>query len=102
MATQQDQQKTLYREKVQAELNKLNAQVDEMKAKAAQAQADAKIQYTSQIEELQTKQVAVQKQLEELQSASQDAWEDIKTGVEAAWLDLQQSFQNAVAKFDQK
>ena len=102
MATQPEQEQIIYREKVQAELNKLNAQVDEMKAKAAQAQADAKIQYSSQIEELQTKQVAVQMKLEELQAASQDAWEDIKTGLELAWLDLQQSFQNAVAKFDQK
>ncbi|MEQ8385540.1 MAG: hypothetical protein RH949_24570 [Coleofasciculus sp. A1-SPW-01] len=101
MATEPNQQQ-IYRDKVQAELNKLNAQVDEMKAKAAQAQADTKIQYTSLLEELQTRQVAVQKKLEELQTASQDAWEDIKIGVEAAWLDLQQSFQNAVAKFDQK
>ena len=102
MATQPEQQQIVYRDKVQAELNKLNAQVDEMKAKAAQVQADAKIQYSSQIEELQTKQVAVQMKLEELQAASQDAWEDIKTGVELAWLDLQQSFQNAIAQFDQK
>ncbi|MEQ9359270.1 hypothetical protein [Coleofasciculus chthonoplastes] len=101
MATEPNQQQ-IYRDKVQAELNKLNAQVDEMKAKAAQAQADVKIHYNSLLEELQTKQVAVQKKLEELQAASQDAWEDIKIGVEAAWLDLQQSFQNAVAKFDQK
>jgi len=101
MANQPDQQQ-VYREKVQAELNLLNAQVDEMKAKAAQAQADTKIQYNSLLEELQTRQVAVQMRLEELQAASQDAWEDIQTGVEAAWLDLQQSFQNAVAKFDQK
>ncbi|MEQ8464666.1 hypothetical protein [Coleofasciculus sp. E1-EBD-02] len=101
MATEPNQQQ-IYRDKVQAELNKLNAQVDEMKAKAAQAQADAQIQYNSHLEELQTRQVAVQTRLEELQAASQDAWEDIKIGVEAAWLDLQQSFQNAVAKFDQE
>ncbi|MEQ8756004.1 MAG: hypothetical protein RID09_21180 [Coleofasciculus sp. G1-WW12-02] len=102
MANQPEQQQIVYRQNVQAELDKLNAQVEEMKAKAAQVQADAKIQYSSPIEELQTKQVAVQMKLEELQAASQDAWEDIKTGVELAWLDLQQSFQNAVAQFDQK
>jgi len=100
MATEPEQQQ-IYRDKVQAELNKLNAQVVKMKATADEAEADAKIQYNSLIEELQTRQVAVQERLEELQTASQDAWEDIRIGVETAWLDLQQSFQNAVAKFDQ-
>jgi len=70
-----------------------------MKAKAAQAKADASIEYHSQMEELSTKIDAGYAKLQEIQQASDDAWSDLKTGFEKAWNELDSAFQSAFAKF---
>ncbi|MGB7439968.1 MAG: hypothetical protein WA919_02785 [Coleofasciculaceae cyanobacterium] len=92
-------QREAYYNKVKAEVDKVNAQIAEMNAKAEQAKADAKIQYHSQVEELETKKAAMDVKLKELQLAGEDAWSEMQKGVEAAWNDLQAAFNNASAKF---
>jgi SMC interacting uncharacterized protein involved in chromosome segregation len=96
-----DQKKELYENRVRAELDKLNAQINELKAKGKQAEADTRIQYNSLMQELQTKQAATENKLRELQAASEDAWGDIQSGFESAWIDLQTAFKSAVSKMDQ-
>jgi len=102
MSTTQNlsQNKEVYQQRVRAELDKLNAQINEMKAKADQSKADAKIHYTNIVEDLQTKRAAVEQKLDEMQSASEGAWQEIQVGVENAWNDLQSAFSGAVAKFN--
>lgn len=96
---EQNLNKQAYEEKVKAQLNKLNAQIDEMKAKARQAQADTEIKYHSEIEELSSKWDATFKKLEEFQKAGDGAWKEIQTGFENAWNDLEKSFERATRKF---
>lgn len=93
-------QRRIYQEKVQAEFEKLNAQIDEYRAKASQAQADAKIQYQNQLEKLSAKQAAAEQKLKELQASSEDAWQEIQLGFENAWNDLKGAFSEAVSKFE--
>lgn len=95
------EQKNLYEARVKAELDKLNAQIDELKAKAAQAEADTRLKYQDQVEALSTKQAAVQTKLQEVQAAAGSAWEDMKSGLDAAWQDLQSSFDQAIAEFNE-
>ncbi len=91
--------KEAYRQKVQAEFDKLTAQIDELKAKAAQAEADTKLQYQSHLENLRVKQEAMQNKLEEFQKSGEAAWEELQSGLEKVWQDLEETFQNAVGKF---
>ena len=75
-------EKSAYRQKLEARLDQWRAEIDKLQAKAAEASADARIEYDKQIDELQEKQQDAQAKLEELNDASGDAWKDFKAGVE--------------------
>ncbi|NEQ32883.1 MAG: hypothetical protein F6K04_18095 [Leptolyngbya sp. SIO4C5] len=89
-----------YQNKVKAELDKINAQIAEYRAKADKARAETAVEYNSQAEELLAKRDAAQVKLEELQQASEAAWEDVQRGFEQAWTDLGTAFQSAIAKLE--
>ena len=91
--------KQAYEAKVKAQLSQLNAQIEQMKAKAAEANADAAIEYNKAIEDLTSKRNEAQVKLDEIAKASEDAWEDLKVGFESAWNDLNVAFKSAMNKF---
>lgn len=91
--------KQAYESKVKAQLDNFNAQIDQMKAKAAEANADAAIEYNKMIDDLTNKRDTAQAKLDEIGKASEDAWEDLKVGFESAWNDLENAFKNAMNKF---
>lgn len=99
MATSTETRKA-YKGKVKAQIEKLNAELDEMKAKGKQAKADAAIQYHEKIEELQAKRDDANQKLQELQDAGGEAWEEIRSGFEKAWSDVESAFQKASEKFN--
>jgi chromosome segregation ATPase len=90
-----------YQGKVQAELDKINARINEYKAKAEYAKADAISEYHSQLESLMAKRDAAVSKLEQMQSASAEAWEELQRGFENAWKELDTAMQGATAKFEQ-
>jgi predicted nucleic acid-binding Zn-ribbon protein len=91
--------KDAYQEKMAARLREWRANIDALKARADQAEAEQKIKYYDEIESLRTKQQQVQEKLEELRTASAGAWDEVKAGVEGAWADLQDAAQRAADKF---
>lgn len=97
--TAPDVTKQTYKEKTQLQLDKLNAQLEEIKAKAAQAEADAKVEYHNVIEELTAKRDALQTKLDELGTATEGAWKEIQTGAEKALGELQSAFDKAMTNF---
>lgn len=94
------EQRDNYEAQVKAELDKLNARIDEFKAKAEQAKADAEINYHSTVEELTARRDALLAKWEEMNSASEAAWQDLQKGFEAAWNELAKSFERATQHFD--
>lgn len=98
MATQVNS-KEVYQEKVKAQLEKMNAQIDELKAKGKQAQADASIEYYNQLEQVSAKRDAAQHKLEEMQQSGEEAWSELRIGFEQAWHELNSAFEKAAAKF---
>ena len=62
-----------YEGKVQAHLDKIDAQVDEMIARGKQAEADAKINYHDFIDELETHRDAAKQRLQEVQNSTDEA-----------------------------
>ena len=88
-----------YQQKLQAELDKWESQIDILKANAEKADADMKLQLESQLADLESKQNEAKQRLLELQNASDDAWEDMKTGLQSAWKSLGDAVENASSRF---
>ncbi len=92
-------EKELYRQKMQAQLDEWKAEVDKLKAQTAGASADAQLELNKLIEGLEGKIEEGKTRLAELANASEDAWESIKAGVESAWDSITSAFSDAAAKF---
>lgn len=91
--------KDAYLQKIDAQMEEWKTEIDKMKAKADKADADAKLKYYEQIEELRTKQQAAQEKLRELRNSSEDAWEDLKAGFELARVSLGEAIKSASSRF---
>lgn len=88
-----------YAQKLNAKLDEWQANIDKMKAQAERAQADGKIEYEEQIQELRVKRDEMERKLEELQEANESAWEDVKKGADRAWDNMSKAMQEAWDRF---
>lgn len=91
--------KNAYEQKLQAQLDGWTAEIHKLKAKADKAEADAKIEYYKQIEELRFMQESATNKLAEFKDAGDDAWEDLKTGIDSAWDTLGNAMKAATSRF---
>ena len=92
-------EKELYQQKKQAQLDEWKAEVDKLKAQASGASADAQLELNKQIEALEGKVEEGKTKLAKIADASEDAWESMKEGVESAWDSMKSAFSDAAAKF---
>lgn len=90
--------KEAYQQMMEARLAEWGTRINELKAKADKAEAQAKVEYYKQIDALRNQQAAVQEKLRGLKDAGEGAWEDLKAGLEKAWDDLQTSIETAISK----
>ncbi len=88
-----------YYEKLEAQLKDWGKQIDELKAKAAQASAEMKEKYDETLQVLIAKRDEVASRLLELRKSGDEAWVDIKVGLENALDEMRGAFDNAVSKF---
>jgi hypothetical protein len=88
-----------FEEKLDAQINELNAQIALLKTKTDKAKAEVKIEYLTKIKTLQIKRDATKAKLHELKASGDDAWDDLKLGAEKAWDDLKGAFHAAATKF---
>lgn len=88
-----------YVQKMKARLDEWNADIDKLAAKAEAAEADAKIAYQAQVENLRTKHAEAGQKLEELGAASEGAWEDMRSGIESAWQSIGTAVKDAFSRF---
>ena len=89
-----------YVQKLKAQLDEWNADIDKLAAKAAQAEAGMKIEYQNQLNELRGKRDDVRGKLSAIQEAGEGAWEDLKEGLENSWEILKMSFNKAKTEFE--
>lgn len=89
-----------YVQQLKAKMDEWNAEIDKLQAKADQAEAEAKIEYHEQIEDLRAKRKEVEDKMAELQQASEGAWEDLKQGLENSWEILKGAFAKAKSRFE--
>ncbi len=88
-----------YLEKLKAKMDQWNAELSRLEAKANEVEADAKIEYKTQLEKLRTRKMELQQKIDELRNTSGDAWQDVKAGIENAWQEFGESVKSATARF---
>ena len=92
-------EKELYRQKYQAQLDEWKADVDKLRARAAGARADAQIEMNKHVRELETKMHEAGAKLSELAAAGEETWDSARKKVETTWEALKAGVGAAAAKF---
>ncbi|MDX1561910.1 MAG: coiled coil domain-containing protein [Gammaproteobacteria bacterium] len=88
-----------YEDRLEAELDGWRADIDKLKAKADKADAEARIKYHEQIDELEKRRATIEQQLGELKTASDAAWGDIKSGAEKTRRAMSEALKSAASRF---
>ncbi|MDY0094157.1 MAG: hypothetical protein RBT80_15795 [Candidatus Vecturithrix sp.] len=93
--------KEQYVEKRQAEIDKWNAELEDLEAKIKTAGADAKakLEHEEHISALRQKRDEAKAKLAEIQAAGDDTWEDLKDGVEGIWANIKDGYDKVASKF---
>ena len=91
--------KDAYVQKLHAKIDEWNADIDKLKAKAAQLEADSRIEYQKQIDALKTKRNEIENKLSELSRSGEGAMEDIKAGIDRAWEAMNEAIKSATSRF---
>ncbi|MGA6926556.1 MAG: hypothetical protein WBY88_12785 [Desulfosarcina sp.] len=89
-----------YVKKLKAQLDVWNADIDKLDARAARAEAEARIEYQERMDDLRAKRDDARDKLSAMQQAGEGAWEDLKEGLENSWEILKISFNRATSEFE--
>ncbi|MCJ7545466.1 MAG: hypothetical protein MUP30_01375 [Deltaproteobacteria bacterium] len=85
-------EKLVYLEKMQAQLNDWTAKIDALIVKAEKAGAGKKAEYQEQIRTLQAKKKIAEEKLQILKAAGADAWRDAKQAMDKISGDLRNAW----------
>jgi DNA repair exonuclease SbcCD ATPase subunit len=85
-----------YRQKIEAQIEELDARLAVLRAQAKRMSADAKIAAYEELAETDKKLTALKARLKAMRTASDKAWQEMKGGVETAWSDLHQAAKRAL------
>jgi len=85
------EKREVYLEKINAQLAQYGAKISGMKAKAAEVNADMKLEYLNQVEKLEGQRDGLREKYEQLKDSSESTWESLKEGTENAWNDLKEA-----------
>ena len=91
--------KAEFEKELTASLDKVDAEIRELKAKAETLKADARAKLDKAVAELDARQKLARAKLDELGKASSGAWEHLKQGTKAAWEELEAAVKKAAAEF---
>jgi archaellum component FlaC len=89
-----------YVQKMKAKIDEWNAEIDRLAAKADQSDAEAKIKYQEELEDLRAKREDFENRVASMQQAGEGAWEDLKQGLENSWEILKTSIAKAKSEFE--
>jgi chromosome segregation ATPase len=92
-------EKELYRQKHQAQLDEWKADVAKLRARAAGAKAEAQIELNKHLKELDHRMHEASAKLSELASAGEEAWDSASKNVESTWAALKAGVSAAATKF---
>ena len=84
---------------MESQIRKWDAEVDKLRAKSAQMNADARIKYEEQLGAMRAHRDAAHKKLQEIRTASESAWQDMQAGTDAAWTSMKNALDKASSQF---
>ena len=87
-----------YQELHEARLRELDADIQQLEAKAMRAKASAKILYYEELQTIYRKRDAAEGKLEELKKVGGESWHELKHGLDAAWNELRDGVKEAAAR----
>ena len=93
------EKRNVYLEKIEANLAKYNAKLAVMKAEVAEVKADMKLEYLSQVDNLEKKRDDFVVKYGQLKETSGHGWEDVKVGTEKAWNEMKDLIEKAISRF---
>jgi len=88
-----------YKQKIEAELEVVQAKLAKYKAEAKSSAADVRIEYTKHVDELEKMADTINTKLDEIAIAGEDTWESLKEGLESTWNKLTTAVHETAAKF---
>ncbi|MBA4742189.1 MAG: hypothetical protein H2060_05725 [Azoarcus sp.] len=88
-----------YLEKMKAQIDEWNAEIEKIEAKARGAQADAKIEYEKQLGTMRLQREKLRERMRDVNEANEDAFESLRESVENAWDELAKGFRDALNKY---
>lgn len=91
-------ERDLYIQKLEAQINEWQADIDKLKAKLAGASVGTKLEINQHITSMESNLEEAKSKLDELRKASDDSWEMIKADVEKSWDSIKSAFQDAYTK----
>jgi hypothetical protein len=89
-----------YVQKLKAEMDEWNAEIDKLTVRADQAEAQAKIEYQKRIEKLEKNRKDLEVKISALQQAGESAWEDLKAGIDNSWEIFKGTLAKAKSEFE--
>jgi len=93
-------QRDAYQQKLEAKLDKWRAEIESLRAQAAEVGADAKIEYHKDLEALSLKQKNAEQKLAALKQAGNETWDAARTSAENVADSLEQEFNRFRAKME--
>ena len=99
MTNEKNMHREAYQAKLKARVDQVNAKVAELKAKGEGLQADAKIEWSNQLDYLNKQSENLEKRLVELQEAGEDTWEELAKKTEDTWEDFSNDLEKRWEKF---
>lgn len=87
-----------YLAKLDNQLNRWEAAIEELTLKAGKAKEDVKQEYLKQIDTLNEKKEDAKKKLQDLKAAKEELWTDSKKIVEKSWADMRKSIKQVSSR----
>jgi len=88
-----------YVRKLREQLDRWNAELSKLEAKAKQPLAGMKEAYEKQLKELRERRNVMQQQMADIQKAGDHAWDHLRASADTAWKAMEESFKKAWSVF---
>lgn len=88
-----------YKQKIETELELIEARLAEFRAQAKSHVNDARIHHAQQVNDLDQMVATAKVQLKDLNDANEDVWEQLKDGIDGSWEMLQSTLESTIQDF---
>lgn len=92
------EQKKEYRQSLQVRLDTIDANISDLRSRAANATGQNKQMLNDSITELQQKRTAVQNEMKDVDNATSDTWSDVKGRLDKSMDDLEKAYNSTLEK----